>query len=87
MNPVTPLAIRPAPVGRKGRSLAAASQTRRKPATKAEQRAEMIEQILDAAEYLFSKHGLYGVTLKDVAARVAEHLRSMVDSQYQRKAS
>ncbi len=33
----------------------------------------MIEQILDAAEYLFSKHGLYGVTLKDVAKRVGVH--------------
>jgi AcrR family transcriptional regulator len=40
---------------------------------KAEQRAEMIEQILDAAENLFSKHGLYGVTLKDVAKRVGVH--------------
>ena len=27
----------------------------------------MIEQILDTAEELFSKHGLHGVTLKDVA--------------------
>ncbi|TNE63633.1 MAG: TetR/AcrR family transcriptional regulator [Alphaproteobacteria bacterium] len=33
----------------------------------------MIEQILDAAEYLFSQHGLYGVTLKDVAKRVGVH--------------
>ena len=33
----------------------------------------MIEQILDAAEFLFSKHGLYGVTLKDVAKRVGVH--------------
>ncbi|EGF91838.1 bacterial regulatory protein, tetR family protein [Asticcacaulis biprosthecium C19] len=41
--------------------------------TKAEQRADMIEQILDAAEHLFSKHGLYGVTLKDVAQRVGVH--------------
>src|SRR6201992_256986 len=41
--------------------------------TKAEQRAESLEQILDAAEYLFSKHGLYGVTLKDVAERVGVH--------------
>jgi AcrR family transcriptional regulator len=41
--------------------------------TKAEQRAEMTEQILDAAEDLFSKHGLYGVTLKDVAKRVGVH--------------
>ena len=40
---------------------------------KAEQRAETIEQILDAAEDLFSKHGLYGVTLKEVAQRVGVH--------------
>jgi len=33
----------------------------------------MMEQILDAAEYLFSKHGLYGVTLKDVAGKVGVH--------------
>jgi AcrR family transcriptional regulator len=45
----------------------------RRRSTKAEQRAEMMEQILDAAEYLFSKHGLYGVTLKDVANRVGVH--------------
>jgi AcrR family transcriptional regulator len=38
-----------------------------------EQRAETMEQILDAAEYLFSIHGLYGVTLKDVAQRVGVH--------------
>ncbi|MDF7773675.1 TetR/AcrR family transcriptional regulator [Sphingomonas sp. AOB5] len=47
--------------------------TPRRRTTKAEQRAEMMEQILDAAEYLFSKHGLYGVTLKDVAKRVGVH--------------
>lgn len=46
---------------------------RRKGTTKAEQRAEMIEQILDAAELLFSKHGLYGVTLKDVAKHIGVH--------------
>jgi AcrR family transcriptional regulator len=40
---------------------------------KAEQRAETMEQILDAAEDLFSKHGLYGTTLKDVAKRVGVH--------------
>ena len=40
---------------------------------KAEQRAETMEQILDAAEDLFSQHGLYGVTLKDVAKRVGVH--------------
>ena len=33
----------------------------------------MTEQILDAAEDLFSKHGLYGVTLKDVAKRIGVH--------------
>src|ERR1043165_84288 len=41
--------------------------------TKAEQRAETMEQILGAGEDLFSKHGLYGVTLKDVAKRVGVH--------------
>ena len=41
--------------------------------TKAEQRAESLEQILDAAEYLFAEHGLHGVTLKDVAKRVGVH--------------
>ena len=41
--------------------------------TKAAQRAEMMEQILDTAEELFSKHGLYGVTLKDVAHQVGVH--------------
>ncbi len=41
--------------------------------TKAEQRAESLEQILDAAEYLFSLHGLHGVTLRDVAKRVGVH--------------
>jgi AcrR family transcriptional regulator len=41
--------------------------------SKAEQRAETLEQILDAAEYLFSKRGLDGVTLRDVAQRVGVH--------------
>lgn len=49
-----------------------AAPTRRR-TTKAEQRAEKMEQILDAAEALFSKHGLYGVTLKDVAKQVGVH--------------
>jgi AcrR family transcriptional regulator len=40
---------------------------------KAEQRAETIERILDAAEILFARHGLHGVTLKEVAARVGVH--------------
>ena len=47
--------------------------SRRKPSKKAEQRAEMIEQILDNAEHLFARHGLYGVTLKDVAKRIGVH--------------
>ena len=46
---------------------------RRRARTKAEQRAETSEQILDAAEYLFSKRGLYGVSLRDVAKRVNIH--------------
>lgn len=40
---------------------------------KAEQRAETMELIFDAAEELFSKHGLHGVTLKDVAKQVGVH--------------
>ena len=44
-----------------------------RPSTKAEQRAEMMEQILNVAEELFSKHGLYGVTLQDVARRIRVH--------------
>jgi AcrR family transcriptional regulator len=51
-----------------------AKRTRR---SKAEQRAETIEQILDAAEYLFSKSGLHGVTLRDVAKRVGVHTTLM----------
>ena len=47
------------------------------PRTKAEQRAETLEQILDAAELLFSKHGLYGVTLRDVALKVGVHTSLM----------
>lgn len=43
------------------------------PLSKAERRAETTEQILDDAEYLFSRHGLYGVTLKDVAKRAGVH--------------
>jgi AcrR family transcriptional regulator len=46
---------------------------RQQNATKAERRAQTIEQILDIAEYLFSRHGLYGVTLKDVAKLAGVH--------------
>jgi AcrR family transcriptional regulator len=44
-----------------------------RPRTKAEQRAQTQEQLLDAAEYLFSKRGLYGVSLRDVAKHVGVH--------------
>ncbi|HEX5184379.1 MAG TPA: TetR family transcriptional regulator [Allosphingosinicella sp.] len=50
-----------------------AAVRKRRPSKKAEQRAETMEQILDVAEDLFSKHGLHGVTLKDVAKRVGVH--------------
>lgn len=45
--------------------------------TKAERRAETIERILDAAEYLFSKHGWNGVTLRDIASKVGVHTSLM----------
>jgi AcrR family transcriptional regulator len=48
-----------------------------KPRTKAEQRAETLEQMLDAAEYLFARHGLNGVTLRDVALKVGVHTSLM----------
>lgn len=41
--------------------------------SKAEQRAETLELILNAAERLFAQHGLHGVTLKDVATQVGVH--------------
>ncbi len=47
-------------------------KTRRRP-TKEQRRADKMEQILDGAELLFSKHGLHGVTLKDVAKLVGVH--------------
>jgi len=50
--------------------MADGSRAKRVSRSKAEQRAETLEQILDAAEYLFSKNGLHGVTLGDVAERV-----------------
>jgi AcrR family transcriptional regulator len=55
-----------------GGSVGEAPRPRRR-RTKVEQRADMMEQILDAAEHLFSLHGLYGVTLKDVAKQVGVH--------------
>ena len=53
--------------------MASKSLKARRPPTKVQQREEKMEQILDAAEDLFSRHGLYGVTLKDVAKRVGAH--------------
>jgi AcrR family transcriptional regulator len=53
------------------------NSAKKTPRTKAEQRAETLEQILDAAEFLFSKHGLYGVTLRDVALEVGVHTSLM----------
>ena len=63
----------PATNCKKGSFLPAPKKSTRKPQSKAERRAETTEQILDAAEYLFSRHGLYGVTLKDVSKRVGVH--------------
>ena len=60
-------------IRRKRPTKTAGAKAPQKRATKAEQRADTIEQILDTAEYLFSKHGFYGVTLKDVAKRVGVH--------------
>jgi Transcriptional regulator len=58
--------------GQKEQAVADTQKPRRR-SKKAEQRAESMEQILDAAEHLFARHGLYGVTLKDVAQRVGVH--------------
>lgn len=41
--------------------------------SKADQRAETTELILNEAEYLFSVHGFHGVTLKEVAKRAGVH--------------
>jgi AcrR family transcriptional regulator len=67
MRPLNAVAL-----SRKGCIVAEALKSRQRP-TKVQQRADKMEQILDAAEFLFSKHGLHGVTLKDVAKRVGAH--------------
>ena len=71
---IAPAYLVPAASGKQGndRQVSEKPKTRRR-TTKAEQRAETMEQILDEAEYLFSRHGLHGVTLKDVAKRVGVH--------------
>ncbi|HEY0312206.1 MAG TPA: TetR/AcrR family transcriptional regulator [Allosphingosinicella sp.] len=51
----------------------APKRPKRRPKTKADQRAATMEQIFDAAEELFAKRGLYGVTLKEVAQKVGVH--------------
>ena len=53
--------------------MSAQADTKPRKRTKAEQRAESLEQILDAAEHLFARSGLHGVTLRDVALRVGIH--------------
>lgn len=63
---------KPTPSKAKATARAKSTAPRRGP-TKVQQRADKMEQILDAAEYLFSKHGLHGVLLKDVAQRVGVH--------------
>ncbi len=61
-------------------SSAKSAKARAKRPTKAEQRAEMMEQILDVSEDLFSKHGLYGVTLerRGEADRRASHAHELL---------
>lgn len=54
-------------------TLPEAKKPQRKRTAKAERRADMIEQILDTAELLFSRNGFYGVTLKDVAEHIGVH--------------
>jgi AcrR family transcriptional regulator len=77
--------------------MAEGSTAKRVRRTKAEQRAETLEQIIDAAEYLFSRNGLHGVTLRDVALRVGVHTtllhyyfddkRSLFDAVFARRAA
>lgn len=78
--------LRPAPA--KGRATVRAGRAKAKsrPRTKAEQRAETSEQILDAAEALFSKRGTYGVSLRDVAKQVGIH-ESLVKYYFDDKAN
>jgi AcrR family transcriptional regulator len=51
--------------------------SKKAPRSKAEQRAETLEKLLDAAELLFSQRGLYGVTLRDIALHVGVHTTLM----------
>jgi AcrR family transcriptional regulator len=77
--------------------MAETSTAKRVRRTKAEQRTESLEQILDAAEYLFSRNGLHGVTLGDVANAVGvqrtlihyyfDDKRSLFDAVFARRAA
>ncbi|MBU1255163.1 MAG: TetR family transcriptional regulator [Alphaproteobacteria bacterium] len=55
------------------RSLASKKSKPAKAQTKAERRAETTEQMLDAAEMLFSRRGFHGVALKDVSTEIGVH--------------
>jgi len=46
---------------------------KKKRVSKKEQRDKSLGEILDAAEFLFSMRGLYGVSFRDVAARAGVH--------------
>jgi AcrR family transcriptional regulator len=86
-----------ASAGVRGWLMSEGSTAKRVRRSKAEQRAESLEQILDAAEYLFSMNGLHGVTLRDVAQRVGVHTtllhyyfadkRSLFEAVFARRAS
>src|SRR5215217_2753537 len=75
--PEAPVTVKPATTRRKAAPGKAKAPARPKGRSKAEQRAESLEQMLDAAEDLFSKHGMYGVTLKDVAQKIGVHTSLM----------
>jgi AcrR family transcriptional regulator len=46
---------------------------KKKRISKKEQRDKSLEEILDAAEYLFSRRGIYGVSFRDVANQIGVH--------------
>lgn len=60
----------PRPAKRKTTETAPKSRGRR---TRAEQRESSVKLILDTAEELFSQHGYFGVTIKDVADKMGIH--------------
>jgi len=73
MNKLQSIPAAAVAISQKDNRVSSTRKSSKKALTKAEQRAETMEQILDEAEFLFSRHGLYGVTLKDVAKRVGVH--------------